>query len=192
MSKFTLSLFVALFIIGFVAQEATAQYYYGAYPYAYGGYGYGYPGYGYGYGYYGKREAGFGPAEQAEGIGLDLACVGLIKIAVRRPRPPYNHDDQIYEAPVADKYSFPSGHTSRATMVCALIVELLDVNSYHTKLFIYTIPVLLGLSRVALGRHYLTDVMAGHVLGSIEAIIAMCLPQAAVSFASYYIQEAFT
>ncbi|CAD5234957.1 unnamed protein product [Bursaphelenchus xylophilus] len=63
MSKFTLSIFVALFLIGFVAQEAAAQYYYGWPGY---GYGYGYPAYG--YGWYGKREAGFGAAEASEKI----------------------------------------------------------------------------------------------------------------------------
>lgn len=55
------------------------------------------------------------------GICLDLSTVGLLKLLVRRARPPYNHDDQIYEAPVADKFSFPSGHTSRATMLSVLV-----------------------------------------------------------------------
>ena len=54
------------------------------------------------------------------GIALDLAATGVFKLSFRRPRPPYNKDDQIYEAPVADKYSFPSGHTSRATMLAVL------------------------------------------------------------------------
>ncbi|CAD5227676.1 unnamed protein product [Bursaphelenchus okinawaensis] len=63
MSQVTLTLLVALFLIGFVVEEAAAQYYYGWPAY---GYGYGYPYYGY-YGYYGKREAGFGAEEKATG-----------------------------------------------------------------------------------------------------------------------------
>lgn len=55
------------------------------------------------------------------GIVLDLIMVGVIKMAVRRQRPPYNHDDQVFEAPVADKFSFPSGHTSRATMLAVFL-----------------------------------------------------------------------
>lgn len=51
------------------------------------------------------------------GIVLDLVLVGIIKITVRRQRPPYNQNDQVFEAPVADKFSFPSGHTSRAAML---------------------------------------------------------------------------
>uniref|UniRef100_A0A914Y5X1 Phosphatidic acid phosphatase type 2/haloperoxidase domain-containing protein n=1 Tax=Panagrolaimus superbus TaxID=310955 RepID=A0A914Y5X1_9BILA len=54
------------------------------------------------------------------GILLDLAAVGIFKISFQRNRPPYNEDDQVYEAPIADKFSFPSGHSSRAVMLTVL------------------------------------------------------------------------
>ena len=46
--------------------------------------------------------------------------IGLIKVAVRRPRPPYNLDDMKFGAPLVDRYSFPSGHTSRGAMLGVL------------------------------------------------------------------------
>jgi len=107
------------------------------------------------------------------GILTDLAAVGLIKMLVRRPRPPYNFDDQIYEAPVADKYSFPSGHTSRAAMLAILLIELLHFEGPISRVSILTFPFLLGLSRVALGRHFLSDIIAGLVLGSVEALLSL-------------------
>ncbi|VDK17946.1 unnamed protein product [Anisakis simplex] len=51
------------------------------------------------------------------GICIDLIAVGIIKCAVRRERPHYNKNDQVYEAPIADQYSFPSGHSSRSAML---------------------------------------------------------------------------
>lgn len=34
---------------------------------------------------------------------MDLVVVGMIKLVVKKPRPAYNHDDQVFEAPIADK-----------------------------------------------------------------------------------------
>lgn len=58
MARLLLCTLCALFLIGFLAQEATAQFYYGWPAY----YGYYYPS----YYWYGKREAGFGGAAQAQ------------------------------------------------------------------------------------------------------------------------------
>ncbi|KAI6216910.1 Presqualene diphosphate phosphatase [Aphelenchoides fujianensis] len=110
------------------------------------------------------------------GILLDLIAVGVIKLSVRRQRPPYNRDDQIYEAPVADQYSFPSGHTSRAAMLAILTIELCGVRRIYSRLFVYTLPVLLGISRIAMGRHYFSDVIGGLVLGAVEALVVLEIP----------------
>ena len=49
---------------------------------------------------------------------LDLATVAAIKALVRRPRPPYNLPDMLVIS--VDRYSFPSGHTSRSTVLAGL------------------------------------------------------------------------
>ncbi|KAE9555883.1 hypothetical protein FO519_000863 [Halicephalobus sp. NKZ332] len=107
------------------------------------------------------------------GILIDLAAVGLIKITFRRARPPYNADDQIYEAPIADKFSFPSGHSSRAAMLMILGLYLLG-SQYRYQLMIF--PLFLGFTRIAMGRHYLFDVLAGLILGIFEGSLALQLP----------------
>lgn len=64
--------------------------------------------------------------------------------------------------PARDRYSFPSGHTMmHAVMFCILVAN-------HTFwLFPLLIPlaVLIALSRVGLGLHYISDVLAGAALG---------------------------
>ena len=48
---------------------------------------------------------------------LDLALVGAAKGLVRRPRPVYNHRGDFVAIVAVDRFSFPSGHSSRL-VVC--------------------------------------------------------------------------
>ena len=50
---------------------------------------------------------------------MDLAIVGCLKTLVRRPKPVYNPDDMFATVSV-DRYSFPSGHSTRVVMVIML------------------------------------------------------------------------
>ncbi|MEY4590298.1 MAG: hypothetical protein RL497_2374, partial [Pseudomonadota bacterium] len=61
----------------------------------------------------------------------------------------------------ADKFSFPSGHSSAAFMF-ATFVYYLDVNLGFLA-FIWAVNI--ALSRVVLGVHFISDVMAGALLG---------------------------
>lgn len=67
-------------------------------------------------------------------------------------------------------YSFPSGHTTSATtMYLTLAIILLSIMKKLNKYFVFCIAVLgiviIGSSRIYLGVHYPTDVMAGICLG---------------------------
>lgn len=93
---------------------------------------------------------------------LDLAVVGLLKVMVRRKRPIYNEADMFATVSV-DKYSFPSGHSSRAVLLAALFGAFLQ-NSRST-LLIHVWSVCLAVSRVVLGRHHVSDVLCGILLG---------------------------
>lgn len=74
------------------------------------------------------------------------------------------HEGDLYDS-LLQGYSFPSGHTSNSsTMYFSLPV-------YAKKKWLAVLgvlmPFLIGLSRVCLGVHYPTDVMAGWLLGAV-------------------------
>jgi presqualene diphosphate phosphatase len=106
------------------------------------------------------------------GLLLDIAIVGTIKGLTRRSRPMINHNDTISIGP--DKYSFPSGHTSRAVFLLFYFVT----TNFFPRMPASIIIVWLGsvvASRVLLGRHYVSDVLAGFLLGIVECSLLVRL-----------------
>lgn len=87
------------------------------------------------------------------------ALVLVIKLVVRRRRPEGSWGN-IYRA--TDPHSFPSGHAARAVMLAVLVTAWGP--PWLALLLIPWAP-LVSLSRVALGLHYLSDVLAGAALG---------------------------
>jgi membrane-associated phospholipid phosphatase len=68
------------------------------------------------------------------GLFIDLLCVAIVKVGVRRARPDYaTNDDQFLAAPAIDFYSMPSGHTSRAAMLVTMAC-VRDSGYAHTYL----------------------------------------------------------
>ncbi len=94
-------------------------------------------------------------------IGLVAAEVAtiIVKISVRRQRPPGTLG-AIYRR--TDPYSFPSGHAARAAMLSMLSWALVPGPLFAAILAWSPVMVL---SRVAIGIHYVLDVLAGIVLG---------------------------
>ncbi len=98
----------------------------------------------------------------------------MIKNVALRPRPYIVHREIRCLKPVntnADPYdlkaqgwSFPSGHAQNSV---ALYGSLgMNLENRAMKAVCFSLPVLVGLSRVAVGVHYPTDVMAGWLLGA--------------------------
>ena len=90
---------------------------------------------------------------------LTAGAVFLIKQVVRRRRPE-GEWGKFYRS--TDPHSFPSGHSVRAVMLAVIILGL---GPLWLGLILLVWAPLVGLARVAMGVHYLSDVLAGMMLG---------------------------
>lgn len=90
---------------------------------------------------------------------LTAIIVFIVKFTVRRRRPE-GVWGKFYRN--TDPHSFPSGHAVRAAM---LAVAILGLGPLWLGLLLLIWAPLVGLARVAMGVHYLSDVLAGMVLG---------------------------
>ena len=99
---------------------------------------------------------------------LGLAGVVLaIKFLVRRERP-QGEWGGIYRN--TDPHSFPSGHAARAFLI-AVVGTALAPTWLAAVLWVWA-P-LVSLARVAMGVHYLSDIVAGGILGSIVGLVGL-------------------
>jgi undecaprenyl-diphosphatase len=105
------------------------------------------------------------------GVGLSIMAiiVILLKISIRRPRPE-GEWGQIYR--ITDPHSFPSGHAARSV---ALVMMGFAAGPPWFGVILAIWAPWVGLSRVALGVHYLLDVIAGWIVGAIMGGIAIAL-----------------
>lgn len=96
----------------------------------------------------------------------------LVKTLFGRDRPPL-----IYRAVETSNASFPSGHAMLSTITYLTLGAMLAqvMPERRQKVFVFTTAVLLaliiGASRVFLGVHWLTDVLAGWSLGAAWAMV---------------------
>jgi len=88
-----------------------------------------------------------------------------LKGRTSRPRPYQRHAAIVCRTAPLDQYSFPSGHTLHA--VVFTIVALAYFPWLGPLLVGFT--VLVSLSRVLLGLHYPSDVLAGAAIGALIA-----------------------
>lgn len=102
------------------------------------------------------------------------ACVYILKILVNRQRPALalitEHDA-----------SFPSGHANISIAFYGLLFYflLLSLNNRAAKIIAASAGIifiaLLGFSRIYLGVHYLSDVIAGYFLGALWLLFSIKL-----------------
>lgn len=90
----------------------------------------------------------------------------FLKLAFQRTRPEFDDPIRAFAG-----YSFPSGHTMAATVVFGTLALFLFTRkkNFQWRALVITLAVLVilmvGFSRIYLGAHYLTDVMAAMAEG---------------------------
>lgn len=100
------------------------------------------------------------------GIGINF----ILKLLINRPRP-YQINPTIIDKLTGAGASFPSGHTiSAIIIVCFVLFYILkNVNKKSIRTISFSLSVafisFVAFSRIYLGQHYLTDIIAGIILG---------------------------
>ena len=101
-----------------------------------------------------------------------LALYKWLKAKTTRPRPCARHQRISPRVAPLDEYSFPSGHTLHATTFTLIALYFYPLLAWLLLPF----ATLVALSRVALGLHYPSDVLAGALLGAGLAALAVQFP----------------
>jgi len=102
---------------------------------------------------------------------VGLALYKMLKRVLVRERPFITHSAIDLAAAPLDRYSFPSGHTLHAvSFAWQLTAHFPDLGW-----FVVPLAMLIGASRVVLGLHYPTDVIAGAAVGALLAALGLSL-----------------
>jgi undecaprenyl-diphosphatase len=124
----------------------------------------------------------YASALMAVGVFLQAAFVLGLKFIIRRRRPP-GEWGAIYRS--TDPHSFPSGHATRAGLLLVMSWGLLP--QWLAMVITVWAPIM-SLSRVMMGVHYLSDVLAGFLFGLLAGGIVLELLPLIISFAPFLFQ----
>jgi membrane-associated phospholipid phosphatase len=95
---------------------------------------------------------------------VNLGVTHLLKYSINRPRPYLIYPSDILKKSDGDSGSFPSGHTSAAFATATSLS--LNFPKWYVIVPSYLWAGTVGYSRMYLGMHYPSDVLAGALLGA--------------------------
>ena len=96
------------------------------------------------------------------GLGLaDIISADILKKLFCRPRPCHTIPDLRMIVGCGGKYGFPSNHAANSVVVAFILTR------FYKKLnpFLWTLALVVCISRMYLGKHYPSDLLGGALLG---------------------------
>lgn len=104
-------------------------------------------------------------------VAISLPAYWGFKLFFKRQRPFISLGEISARVPPLDKYSFPSGHT----MNNLAVAMTLALNFPRFWIPAIILPIALGLLRIFYGVHFLSDIIAGAILGAMSSLGAQWL-----------------
>jgi membrane-associated phospholipid phosphatase len=101
--------------------------------------------------------------EEFVSVGLSTIASEGLKIGINRERPSNRYPNEVFVSSPTRGGSFPSGHTTLAFNTATTIS--LEYRKWYVTLPAYVWAGSVGYSRLYLGKHYPSDVLAGSTLG---------------------------
>lgn len=104
-------------------------------------------------------------------LALSFILNRILKLIIARPRPPR------LRLVIENGYSFPSGHSMVSFAFYGFLIYLINKNLKNKKIkypliiLLSLLILLIGISRIYLGVHYVTDVLGGYIIGLIYLIV---------------------
>jgi len=102
---------------------------------------------------------------------LELPLYWVLKRSFKRRRPFHVVQALAPLLKPSDEFSFPSGHTTAAFMMSCLVASFFPA----AALPMYLWAALVGMSRVMLRVHFISDVLAGAALGTGIALLSLAI-----------------
>jgi len=115
------------------------------------------------------REAWISVAHMAVTSLAGILIYKALKLSLLRERPFASHRDVHLLSRPMDRYSFPSGHALHATSFMVMLAAFVPPVMW----LMLPLAVSIALSRVVLGLHYPSDVLAGAMIGFALARVSL-------------------
>lgn len=109
---------------------------------------------------------------------LNSSITNLVKVTAKRPRPYLYNQDVALQLKLrkADRYSFFSGHTSTTAALSFMTAQMhTDFNDGKGSVAVWSIaaaiPTFTAIQRMRAGKHFLSDVLLGYLIGATVGIL---------------------